>query len=254
MLSTARATIVCMRVPPSLGPLDLIVEGALVHARSEYPREACGLVVAASGKQRYVPCRNQAEGQAHFILHPEDYARAEAEGEVLAVVHSHPNAAPEPSEADRVSMERWGLPWLIVNVPVGHWRLWHPTGYRPPLVGRPFSHGVLDCFSLIRDYFQERLGLELPDFHRPDGWWDKGGNLYLEGYAQAGFVDVTGQPLREHDVLLMQLRAQVPNHAGVYLGADVVLHHLQNRLSGRETYSGFWERITRKVVRHRTLC
>ncbi|GEL72983.1 hypothetical protein MVI01_47670 [Myxococcus virescens] len=115
-------------------------------------------MVAAAGEQRYVPCRKQAEGQAHFIIHPEGYAGAEAEGEVLAVVHSHPNAAPEPSETDRVSVERWGLPWLIVNVPLGYWRLWHPTGYQPLLVGRPFSHGVLDCFSLIRDYFSSTCG------------------------------------------------------------------------------------------------
>ncbi|MCP3065729.1 NlpC/P60 family protein [Myxococcus sp. K38C18041901] len=150
--------------------------------------------------------------------------------------------------------ERWGLPWLIVNVPVGHWQVLVPSGYRAPLVGRPFSHGVLDCFALIRDYYADVMGLALPDFERPDDWWLKGGNLYLEGYERAGFVDVTGAPLREHDVLLMQLRAPVPNHAGVYLGADVVLHHLQASLSRRETYSGFWERITRRVVRHRSLC
>ncbi|WP_141332211.1 C40 family peptidase [Myxococcus sp. AB025B] len=234
-------------------PLRL-VSAALTQARAESPRESCGLVVRISGDLVYRPCRNLAEGHAHFHLAPEDFARAESEGEVVAVVHSHPNASPEPSEADRVMCERWGLPWLIVNVPVGHWQVLVPSGYRAPLVGRPFSHGVLDCFSLIRDHFAEVVGIEIPDFERPDDWWLKGGNLYLEEYERAGFADVTGQALREHDVLLMQLRAQVPNHAGVYLGADVVLHHLQNSLSKRETYSGFWARVTRKVVRHRSLC
>jgi proteasome lid subunit RPN8/RPN11 len=233
---------------------QVVIATALDHAREEFPRESCGLIVRAAGELTYRSCRNLAKGQAHFHLAPEDFARAEAEGEVVAVVHSHPNASPEPSEADRVMCERWGLPWLIVNVPVGHWQVLVPSGYRAPLVGRPFSHGVLDCFSLIRDYYAEVVGLELPDFERPGDWWLKGGNLYLEGYERAGFVDVTGQALREHDVLLMQLRAPVPNHAGVYLGADVVLHHLQNSLSKRETYSGFWARVTRKVVRHRSLC
>ncbi|WP_163869601.1 C40 family peptidase [Myxococcus eversor] len=230
------------------------VASAVAHARADFPRESCGLVVRVAGELVYRPCRNLAAGQAHFHLAPEDFASAESAGEVVAVVHSHPNASPEPSEADRVMCERWGLPWLIINVPVGHWQVLYPSGYRAPLLGREFSHGVLDCFSLIRDYYRETLGLELPDFERPDDWWAKGGNLYLEGYEKAGFVDVTGSPLREHDVLLMQLRAKVPNHAGVYLGADVVLHHLQASLSKRETYSGFWARVTRKVVRHRTLC
>ncbi|RKH93607.1 C40 family peptidase [Corallococcus sp. AB038B] len=243
-----------MSDPCRLTLADDVLSAALTHAQADYPRESCGLVVLVDGAQRYRPCRNLAAGQAHFVLAPEDYAQAEGEGEVVAVVHSHPNAAPEPSEADRVMMERWGLPWLILNVPVGHWRLYFPDGYRPPLVGRTFSHGVLDCYSLIQDYYWERLGLALPDFERPDDWWAKGGNLYLEGFGRAGFVDVTGKAPREHDVLLMQLRAPVPNHAGVYLGGDVLLHHVMGRLSGRETYSGFWERITQRVVRHASRC
>ncbi|MFY2562217.1 C40 family peptidase [Corallococcus terminator] len=100
---------------------QFIVLASLAHAWAEYPRESCGLVVRVAGELTYRPYRNLAEGQAHFHLAPEDFARAEADGEVVAVVHSHPNAAPEPSEADRVMCERWGLPWLIVNVPVGHW-------------------------------------------------------------------------------------------------------------------------------------
>ena len=231
-----------------------VLAAARAHAQAAFPRESCGFVVLVAGAQRYRPCRNLADGQAHFVLSPEDYARVEGEGELLAVVHSHPNAAPEPSEADRVMMERWGLPGLILNVPVGHWRLWPREGYRPPLVGRTISHGVLDCFTLLQDHCRERLGLKLPDFERPDDWWAKGGNFYLEGFGRTGFVDVTGQTLREHDVLLMQLRAPVPNHVGVYLGGDVLLHHVMGRLSTRETCVGFWQRITQRVVRHASRC
>lgn len=105
------------------------------------------LVISIAGELVFRPCSNPAEGNAQFHLAPEDFARAEQAGEVVAVVHSHPNASPEPSEADRVMCERWGLSWLIVNVPVGHWQVLYPSGYRVPLLGRPFSHGVLDCFS-----------------------------------------------------------------------------------------------------------
>lgn len=230
--------------------LPLILE----HVIQEYPREACGLIVDKHGTEFYVPCLNLADGQAHFIMDPMDIANAEQLGVLKAVVHSHPNAPPEPSQADLVMMERWGIPWLIVNWPTGEAR-WHkPSGYLPPLLGREFSHGVLDCFALVRDYYKLELGIDVPDFDRPDDWWNHGGNLYLENYGKAGFVDIGEAPIQKHDVCLIQFGSPVPNHAGVYLGDGVIMHHVTKRLSRREGYSGYWQRHTQKVVRHRTLC
>ncbi|WP_043946890.1 NlpC/P60 family protein, partial [Ralstonia solanacearum] len=40
------------------------------------------------------------------------------------------------------------------------------------------------------------------------------------------------------DVILMQVRAPVPNHAAVYLGGVQMLHHLHGRLSSRDVYGG----------------
>ncbi len=232
-----------------------LIDAIREHARREFPRESCGLVIREpGGAERYVPCRNLADGQTHFIAAPEDIAEAEAQGELIAVAHSHPNSAPEPSQADRVMMERWGVPWIIINVPVGHWRVWEPSGYRPSLIGREFSHGVLDCYALVKDHFAEALGIALPEFEREDDWWRKGSNLYLDNFSAAGFVDVTLEEMRPHDCPLIALNSKVPNHAAVYLGDDVILHHVMRRLSRREVYSGYWKRHTRRVVRHRELC
>jgi len=48
------------------------------------------------------------------------------------------------------------------------------------LVGREWSHGVLDCYALVRDWFRAERGVELPNFVRFDDWWKRGENLYLE--------------------------------------------------------------------------
>ncbi|KWW37899.1 hypothetical protein AU374_01678 [Cupriavidus metallidurans] len=220
------------------------------HAQRDYPREACGLVVIVKGRERYVPCRNVAAGTEHFVMPAEDYAAAEDLGEVIALVHTHPDAPATPSEADRVSCEGSGLPWHILSWPADDLQSIEPVGYQAPLVGREFAHGVLDCYALIRDWYRRERGIELLDFERRDNWWNRGDDLYMQHYAEAGFVVVSqDHPEQGGDVILMQLRSKVPNHAAIYLGDGLMLHHQHGRLSSRDVYGGYWQEITRCVLR-----
>jgi len=246
------------------------------QALADYPREACGLVIAVGNKQQYIPCRNVAEDGRDFRLPAEDYAAAEERGQVLAVVHSHVNSTAQPSEVDLVSCEAAGLPWHIVAVAqdAGEYaptvRAWHtftPSGYVAPLVGRTFHHGTLDCYGLARDFYAREMGIDIPDFERADDWWSKPehGELYLDNFEAAGFVRVEGEP-RYGDGILMQYRSDRTNHAGIYLGdaelktqpglhpvPNAMLHHAMPRLSERVVYAGYWRDITRMIVRHRSL-
>lgn len=233
------------------------------HAVAEYPREACGLIVVAKGRERYLPCRNlAAKPGEHFRLDPDDYAKAEDAGEIVAIVHSHPDVAATPSEADRVGCEASGLPWLIVAVHggkvAGRAHI-EPCGYQAPLVGRQWSHGTLDCWALCRDWYARERGVELPSPPRADGWWDDGhSDLYAEAALEAvGFRTIGrgGDLHTEHwqpgDLILMQIRSRngVPNHAAIYLGDGLILHHLTGRLSSRDVYGGYWQEVTRRVMR-----
>lgn len=96
-------------------------DAALDHARREAPRESCGLLVRVDGAEIYWACRNLATTAEYFLLDPDDYVRAENSGEVLAVVHSHAQATPEPSEYDRKACIESGLPWHIVSIETGQW-------------------------------------------------------------------------------------------------------------------------------------
>ncbi|MCC7413311.1 MAG: C40 family peptidase [Gammaproteobacteria bacterium] len=229
-----------------------IASACRAHAGVEYPRESCGVVIVARGRAMYRPCRNVAPVGSCFEIHGEDLAAAEEIGVITHVVHSHPDAAPAPSQADRVMCERTGVPWVIVGWPSGALHEHRPDGYQAPLVGREFVHGVLDCYSLIRDWYQAELGLTLPDYDRDDRWWLRGEDLYMQWYADAGFVRAADGPQR-HDVVLMQFGAPVVNHGGVYLGDGLILQHCAGRLSSRDVYGGFWRRCTRALIRHRSL-
>lgn len=151
------------------------------------------------------------------------------------------------------------MPWVIVSVLkgdegpyVGDVSQIHPEGYEAPLVGRMFHHGVLDCYTLVRDWYKRELAVELPDFDRSDEWWNDGtSSLYLDNFEKAGCVRTDGSELQRGDILLIQIRSKnnTPNHAAVYIGDGKILHHPYGRLSRIDVYGGMWLQYTRLVVR-----
>jgi proteasome lid subunit RPN8/RPN11 len=230
---------------------DTLLAAVCAHAEKESPRESCGLIVIRKGRRRYWPCKNLAAGAENFVLDPLDYAAAEDFGVIEMVVHSHPYLSPEPSKADMVGIEKSQLPWLIVNWPVGHYTITEPSGFQMPLIGREFVPGVLDCLTLIQDYYYKELGIDLPDYEREDRWWEKGQNLYLDLYQDCGFELVSD--LKAHDVLLMQVASPVPNHGAVLLPNGNIIHHQSMRISSEDVYGGWYRKITTHHLRHRSL-
>lgn len=124
----------------------------LAHAQRCAPAESCGFVVRKTEGPRYLPCVNiSAEPEAYFRMAPEDWLEAEREGEILALVHSHPCGMPYLSEADRRLQVRNGLDWwLVCDGKVHRFRC------VPHLTGRHFEHGVTDCYTLFRDAYHGR--------------------------------------------------------------------------------------------------
>lgn len=229
-----------------------VIAAAEKHARAEFPREACGLVVVKRGRRVYVPCTNSAKTpEDHFSIAPEEFAAAEGKGEVVGVFHSHPNASAEPSTADLQACNASGITWHILALPSGAWKTVEPKTTSMPLYGREFVHGSCDCYGFVRDWYAQELGIALADGTREDEWWKKGQNLYLDRYEKWGFELVKDGSLQVGDVLLMQVLSNVPNHAAIYLGGDVIGHHLYGRLSGRDVYGGYYKKHTTHVLRRK---
>lgn len=242
--------------------LAAVVPYVLIHAQAEAPRECCGVVVSINNAPLvYVACTNIARESEHFVIDGACYASAEDSGSIVAIAHSHVYEIPEPSLADRTGIERTGLPWLIVNYPSGQFTINRPSGFKAPLLQRPFVHGVHDCYAIVRDYFAT-LGIELHDYPRAYGWWDdpRAPDLYRANFAGEGFVLIASGSmdrdklamLEPHDLILMNIRAQHDNHMAVYLGDGVILHHMIGTASRREAFQEFYQRRTTAVLRHTT--
>ncbi|WP_070206074.1 C40 family peptidase [Escherichia coli] len=204
----------------------------LVHARRCAPAESCGFVIGTPEGERYQPCVNiSAEPEAYFRIAPEDWLQAEMQGEIVALVHSHPGGLPWLSEADRRLQIKSALPWwLVCRGEI------HKFRCVPHLTGRRFEHGVTDCYTLFRDAYH-LAGITLPDFEREDDWWRNGQNLYLDNMAATGFYRVPLSSAQAGDILLCCFGASVANHAAIYCGNGELLHHLPEQLSKRERYS-----------------
>lgn len=231
----------------------------LAAAKEQYPNEACGFIVTKGRKQRAVVCRNTSkEPQRHFRIEPEEREAVEDAGEEIAIVwHSHTDESPEPSPDDMAWSESEQLPFLIVAVPSEEWRYYEPKGYEVPLMGRPFVHGVFDCYGLLRDAFRQDLKIDLPNFDRPDEWWRDGvSNLIMDNIQAGGFKKVEGK-LQKYDAIVMTVGgSKFSNHIGIYWGDGHMIHHLADNLSREVPYlsnKGYYADVTNGIYRHKSL-
>ena len=227
-------------------------DSALAHAKAQDPNESCGLLLNIRGKEKYFPCRNLSQTSFQcFILDPEDYVRADNTGDIVAVVHSHPVTPPVPSQSDKVACEQSNLKWYIVNPKTESWGYLEPTGYKAPILGREWAWGVTDCYTLVRDWYKEKLNINLIDWHRPTTLEDFNKDPMFEKCAEeTGFRELTpDEKLINGDLLFMSIFSNNLNHVAIFLDGDV-LHHLTDRLSCKEPYSEWLLKCTGKRLRY----
>ena len=100
---------------------EKLLDAIRQHVAAEYPKEACGLIVQSGQQQIYIPCRNIADKpEETFTLSPEDQLAARARGEIIMLIHSHPDVVRlVPSELDRIQCDWSGIEWGIMSWPDG---------------------------------------------------------------------------------------------------------------------------------------
>lgn len=107
---------------------------ALYHAKTEYPKESCGLVIEKDGNQEYYPCNNiEIDGISSFTIDPEDWTKAEDIGTILHICHSHPNGDLRASELDMKNCNSIGLSWFIFAPVSENFIELKPKEYKPLL-------------------------------------------------------------------------------------------------------------------------
>lgn len=225
------------------------------HVLEEYPREAVGVLQ----NDKYLRCSNTANNSTtNFILSATELLSIRQNGPIQAVLHSHPYdpmnpplvEAHWPSHQDMVAWLEDSIPWGIVSTDgVGISQILWLDDEPKDLLDRQFIHGVSDCYSLVRDYYAQKLNIRLKNYPRGWDWWHSGEDHYLKNFQDAGFVEIPRKDARVHDVLLYKIQSPVVCHASVITGKDTILHHLVRRKSCVQARS-MWQRFEVLAVRH----
>lgn len=101
-----------MQLAPEL--LQQIVD----HAVRDKPHECCGIVVTTDGETTVHALENREASGMRFDMDAMEVYRLSNELEdLVAIYHSHPRSAPEPSQTDVNYAKNWpGVEWIIVGL------------------------------------------------------------------------------------------------------------------------------------------
>jgi proteasome lid subunit RPN8/RPN11 len=207
-------------------------------AQEAESREVCGYVVRKTlGEVILVPSENKANRpDVSFLISPEAYLEATAQGKLIALYHSHLSGSEKPSESDTCCCNRLQLPFLIYSVERNKFKLIHPGDPLASIIGRPWHYG--SCVSAMRDYMQITHGITLPEYayDTPEEEFPlENRDLFHEGIIASGFIeikkngawsleDIQRGLLQPSDIISLAILTKMPNSMAVYLGDGKILH------------------------------
>lgn len=237
--------------------VESLYDEIIYYCQSKAPEEACGFIFLENGQYSFKAVENTYPGDKseYFAIATKDVVEATTSGNLYAVVHSHTKTDSAFTQWDVAFQKKQGVPWMLVNIakePSVHWLRNKKT--ENTLYGREYVWHVNDCYSFIRDWFEQEQGILLNDYVRQEDFAERGQELYLDNFAKEGFSEVPFSSIQYGDVLLFKLKGNdITSHAGVYVGDNLIAHHLNGRLSKRDFLGTYYKNRLSCVVRHKDM-
>jgi cell wall-associated NlpC family hydrolase len=216
------------------------------HFLSQYPLESCGII--SNGTFYRVNNVSSSPGDS-FKMDDVELLKLQMDYKIDAIVHTHCYTferqplhgldARTPSTSDYINQKKTGVPWLIyaldgenVSKPVIF-----PQSYDTPLLGREFIYYVNDCYSIVRDYYYQNMGITLPELDNIgiDFSWEEGKKghdckNYYSYLQEWGFYEVSLDDIQIGDVIVMNILG-TNNHIAVYSDNNTVMQQLVKNVS-----------------------
>ena len=217
-------------------------------AEAAHPVEACGFLMKDG---TVVECTNTSSEEYTFKISAEETALYL--DDAAASWHSHIDYA-DVSFADINASKALNLSYAIFNC-AGTEHFYFDPSQSAGLLGRPWMYGGYDCYSAVRDWYKQEMGVDMGDYERlyEGEWTQRGFTHFEENFAAEGFVRIPPTVvLQRGDVFLMKIKNDhVCNHVAVLedAAANQIYQHLVGRKSEVMSYSGYFRDNTVMVVR-----
>lgn len=224
------------------------------HALSEKPNECCGLILKTEKEYLAYPCKNIAEDKClHFIMDYHDYYAGSKLGKIEFLYHSQPTLI--PSNLDIQNCKVNNLKSVIYSYNDDDFT------YLDPLmnfsinkyVGRDFEIGKMDCFTLVRDYYENELKISISNYERSLKSLLKDKDIIINNYQKEGFVIVKDKLFQKHDLLVFKQNKNFPGHLAIYLDNKLFLHQWRNSKSNIKILTDELKNHITMIMRHKSL-
>lgn len=170
----------------------------------------------------------------------------------IAIFEVNPASDLSVSDSNRAEMNADNLALTIIGKDRDHSKSYLPDRYfeNVSYENRIYLYGMLDCYTLIRDYFRDKYDIWIPaNIDRSFGWWHNGRNLYVDMYSSYGFKE-TSTAIKKDDVLLFKFDNGMPSHSAIYMGNGKMMHHMIGRLSCIDDFDGIYKMSLAGVLRY----
>ncbi|OYQ80816.1 hypothetical protein B9T11_04870 [Wohlfahrtiimonas chitiniclastica] len=211
------------------------MENSILSYCADANEERGGIVI----DNQFIAVKNIAKDKVNhfeFNLDKYNYDRIDA------IVHSHIGDHPFLSSLDRLSQiqtqKSW---WIVANNQI------HKYKCVDLLRGREFKYGQFDCATLIEDAYAI-CGINLHHYQRKTMETDEANNVIIKRLPKLGFYQVSD--IVTGDVIVTSMGGN-PNHLGLILDGERVLHHVEGQYSRVVAYGSVFRKRTHSIWRHK---
>ena len=188
--------------------VENLYDELITYCQIKAPEEACGFIYFDGVSYSWEGVENiyEEDKSQFFAISSEQTQKAYKSGKLYAVFHSHTQTKESFTPTDVEIQKKTGVPWVLFNIhgkPEAYW-LKNEKKERP-LYDRPYVWHVYDCYSFVKDFYEQEFGIVLNDYVREENFFDKGQELYLDNFEKEGFSEVALSEIKYGDLILFKL-------------------------------------------------
>lgn len=216
------------------------------HALRTKPFECNGLILFNNNCYQVFRCKNLSYyPEDHAILSPLDYVMAEKQGKIVGYYHSQESDS--PSLIDNYTAYYHNIYSIVYCLGSDKFYVIEPE--LKDFLNKDFNIGVNDCFSLVKNYYKNKLNIYINNYNRGEDWYIKTPKIIISNFEKEGFKRIKMEDIKENDIILFGEEDDI-SHLGIYLRNDMLLHHPRGAKSCIEHLNHLYKSKISLIVRH----